>query len=224
MTQTPEGPDALASANGAEDNGIEQAPNPIPPTTNEQELDDLARQIATEHEAAERAFGSALQHAIRCGELLIEAKTKIGHGEWIPWLAIHARVGERTAQAYMQVARRKSDLLNPQRAADLSVRGALALLQEHMPSLVAESQSQPSDSDGGGDVDHDEDEDDDSGMGTGHDDLQHDQRQADGGDDDPDHDAADEANIEHPAAEDPLADDLEEQGEDALDHLALVAA
>jgi len=54
-------------------------------------LPDVGRTIATiaeeiRHEVAgaEADFESAVQHAIRAGELLIEAKDQLGHGEWLP--------------------------------------------------------------------------------------------------------------------------------------------
>jgi hypothetical protein len=48
----------------------------------------------------------------------------------LPWLAAHCTVSERTAQAYMRLARMWAELAaaNPQRAADLSLREALMLL------------------------------------------------------------------------------------------------
>jgi hypothetical protein len=69
-------------------------------------LADLAARIRAEHEAAGRALRDGLRHAIAAGALLIEAKQQIGkHGAWLPWLAENCSVPERTAQAYMRVAR-----------------------------------------------------------------------------------------------------------------------
>src|SRR5262245_11745137 len=73
----------------------------------------LAAEITREHEAAYGAARSALEHARRAGELLLEAKTQLPHGEGLPWLAAHVpAVGVRQAQKYMR-------------------------LQEHWPALVA---------------------------------------------------------------------------------------
>ena len=70
----------------------------------ESDLDRLAREARIEHDAAARAWESAVEHAYRCGGLLIEAKALCGHGGWLPWLA-DVGIPERTARRYMQVAK-----------------------------------------------------------------------------------------------------------------------
>jgi hypothetical protein len=94
-------------------------------------LADLAARIRQEHEAAESDLTSGLRHAIACGAMLIEAKAKIGRGLWLGWLAEHCpRISERTAQAYMRVARAFGNLddIKAKRVADLSYRDALRSL------------------------------------------------------------------------------------------------
>jgi len=49
-------------------------------------LPDLAQAIEAEHHATVSAFRATLEHAIRCGELLLEAKKLLGHGDWLPWI------------------------------------------------------------------------------------------------------------------------------------------
>ena len=69
------------------------------------DLPALAAAINVEHTAVGEALKAGLSHAIRAGELLIEAKALAGHGEWLPWLAANcATISERTAQAYMSGA------------------------------------------------------------------------------------------------------------------------
>jgi hypothetical protein len=114
-------------------------------------LAEVAQQIRVEHQAVVGAFRSALQHAIKAGQLLIEAKAQVGHGNWRSWLTENCGVGERMAQNYMQLARRKDDLLNPQRVSDLPVRAALVLLQKPKP-ITAVDQPQANDPD---DIDDD---------------------------------------------------------------------
>ena len=70
----------------------------------------------------QRKGGEAI---INIGKILIEAKSQLQHGEWLDWLAEEAGYKERTAQAFMQIAREYS---NPQLVADLGMRKALALL------------------------------------------------------------------------------------------------
>jgi len=81
----------------------------LAPLAGDNSLPDLAARILAEHEAAEAANKRGLTHAINAGRLLIEAKAKLTHGRWLPWLSEHCRVPERTAQAYMQVARSFDD-------------------------------------------------------------------------------------------------------------------
>jgi hypothetical protein len=92
----------------------------------------LAQQINAEHEAVCRAAYSALEHAKRGGELLCDVKASLPHGRWLPWLAEHCpTIPERTAQAYMRIARYWPTLeAKTQRVADLPIRQALALLAE----------------------------------------------------------------------------------------------
>jgi len=44
------------------------------------------------------ALKNSVRHAIAAGTLLIEAKDKLGHGQWLPWLRDHCTISERTAQ------------------------------------------------------------------------------------------------------------------------------
>jgi hypothetical protein len=69
---------------------------------------------------------SAINHAIAAGELLLEAKRQVKHGEWLPWLAENCDIAERTAQAYMRLARTPLEKRNA--VADLPLRDALASL------------------------------------------------------------------------------------------------
>jgi hypothetical protein len=90
-------------------------------TTEARELTLLAGDINREHEACRAAGEAFAMHAYRCGELLLEVKTRVAHGEWGAWLAANFAASERTAQLYMRTARSG----DPQRVADLSLRGAL---------------------------------------------------------------------------------------------------
>jgi Protein of unknown function (DUF3102) len=102
-------------------------------------LIDLARAIETEHQAAIGASRAALQHAVRCGELLIQAKTAVGHGDWLPWLEANCTLRPRTAQVYMRLARELPKLSeeNAQRVALLTVREAVVAVSQHAASIAA---------------------------------------------------------------------------------------
>ncbi len=93
-------------------------------------LDSLAAEINREHEAVKAAFQKGLEHAIKAGEHLIEAKKAVPHGKWGTWLSDHCSVSERMAQHYMKVASEfpKLEPANAKRVSDLSLRAALAEL------------------------------------------------------------------------------------------------
>jgi hypothetical protein len=94
--------------------------------------------IRREHEAASNALRSGLDHAIKAGELLIEAKRQYGkHGQWAQWLADNVDLAERTAQAYMRLARLPIEKRNA--VADLPLREALSAIQCREKKLAGEA-------------------------------------------------------------------------------------
>ena len=65
------------------------------------------------------------------GDALIEAKAKMPHGGWLPWLAEHCKLSERSAQLYMQIARNREAVearLADSGGDDLSLNEAAGLL------------------------------------------------------------------------------------------------
>jgi hypothetical protein len=105
---------------------VAHVPQPTP-------LPDLAAAISTEHAASVAASSSALEHARQAGEHLLEAKARIDHGEWLPWLQKNCpTVALRTAQNYMLIASNwgRIESAKTQRVAYLPVRAALAILAQ----------------------------------------------------------------------------------------------
>jgi hypothetical protein len=101
-------------------------------------LTQLAQQINAEHAAAETALRAGLEHARAAGNLLAQAKTQVGHGQWVPWLKANVRFSVRTAQAYMRVAERWHELESKaQPVALLTFKDALTALAE--PELNGEA-------------------------------------------------------------------------------------
>jgi hypothetical protein len=103
------------------------------------ELERLATEINQEHAAFESVLRAGMAHALRCGDLLMAAKKLVAHGGWLPWLAANCTVSERTAQAYIRVARHRAELEEKSATgvADLSFREGLRLLAE--PTQADES-------------------------------------------------------------------------------------
>ena len=88
-------------------------------------LDKLAVEINREHSKVEKYMSQAVTHAIAAGERLIEAKSLVKHGEWLPWLKSNFGGSESIAQFYMQLAR------NPEHVRDLkTIREALKVTRE----------------------------------------------------------------------------------------------
>jgi hypothetical protein len=94
-------------------------------------LADLAKQINQEHQGCEQALRASVAHALKAGKLLLDAKARVPHGTWLPWLKANVAFPDRTAQAYMRVAKHWPTIeAKTQRAADLSFREALGLLRK----------------------------------------------------------------------------------------------
>jgi DUF3102 family protein len=89
-------------------------------------LQALARKIKAQHRAARDAAERAALHARAAGQLLIDAKTQLSHGDWLPWLRDHCDLSARTAQTYMLLARLTKQ--EAQRVAHLPLRQALRSL------------------------------------------------------------------------------------------------
>jgi len=98
---------------------------PLVPTTSQI----LPRASGAEHETTSAALKTSVGHAIAAGELLIEAKALLKHGQWLPWLADHCAISDRTAQLYMRCAKNSSAIeANTQCVADLTLNEAAAIL------------------------------------------------------------------------------------------------
>lgn len=90
------------------------------------ELTKLAKGINAEHEACVGSAADAVTHAIKAGEMLIEAKAGLDHGEFIPWVDRNCRFKRRQAQNYMRVAKAHRDALLPAE----SINAALRMIAE----------------------------------------------------------------------------------------------
>lgn len=89
------------------------------------QLSDIATDINSTHDAAVSHASQAIHLARRCGQLLLEAKSQLGHGSWLPWLTENCRVSARQASNYMRVALNWDALPHNE---DLTIKGAVAHL------------------------------------------------------------------------------------------------
>jgi hypothetical protein len=93
----------------------------------------IAEEIRREVDAVEADFQSAVQHAIRAGELLTEAKKLVRHGQWLPWLAANFEFTRQTAAAYMRIFAKCNE--DPT-SEPPSISAALAALVDPRPEPV----------------------------------------------------------------------------------------
>lgn len=95
----------------------------------------LSTEANLEADRADECAREAVNHAVRAGALLLQAKTQIVHGGWCNWLAANWQRSERTAQAYMRLATElpRLDPEKAQRVADLSLRDALKAISAPKP-------------------------------------------------------------------------------------------
>lgn len=78
---------------------------PIPELVVIDAMTSIIAEINSEHALALNAANQAVTHGKRVGELLLQVKADLPHGEFGAWLAENVTVSERQAQRYMQAAR-----------------------------------------------------------------------------------------------------------------------
>jgi hypothetical protein len=64
-------------------------------------------------EELDAGYSAGLEHYRRAGELLIEAKSQLQHGEWRAWLKRNFILSHETARRYMTLAQEKSAPVRP---------------------------------------------------------------------------------------------------------------
>jgi hypothetical protein len=116
--------------NGAEP-GIEST-MPVTAIIDADRLLGLASEINAEHAAAEESARDAVTRACRAGKLLIQAKHKVGHGNWEDWVKDKLKLTARTASTYMRLAGKLPRLPKQQaeHVKELTLREAINYLKE----------------------------------------------------------------------------------------------
>lgn len=84
----------------------------------------LQTAINREHEFVRQSAKDMVQHALNCGNLLMQAKERVPHGGWAAWVDANFKGSEWVARKYMQLAREEQ--ANRGRVTDMdSIRAAL---------------------------------------------------------------------------------------------------
>jgi hypothetical protein len=105
-------------------------------------LDQLAADINRAHEAAECGMRESLLHAKLAGEKLIEAKAKVGHGNWMLWREMNCCFSHSTALLYMNVAQSWAYFVsNSQPVENLTLHMAADLLAKARREAQAEERA-----------------------------------------------------------------------------------
>src|SRR5262245_50784583 len=90
-------------------------------------VDDLFDEICRLHHEEQTAAMAAVDRRRRIGELLIEAKKQVQHGEWIASVERSCRLQINQATKYMRYARHFDEIWRALDAANLSSRVNLGL-------------------------------------------------------------------------------------------------
>jgi hypothetical protein len=103
-------------------------------TNNNITTDTIASKINEEHRLARQSAETAVQHATRCGLLLIEQKLVMKHGEFQAWIEKNCEFSYRSAALYMKAATQKCNGLQFS-----SLRSVLEQPRKALPSMSAPS-------------------------------------------------------------------------------------
>jgi hypothetical protein len=71
---------------------------------------DLAKAINERLSSMLTSFRMSVQRAIEIGELLVEAKDRVGHGKFEKWLTTNTTLPYRSAARYMNFAKKRSEI------------------------------------------------------------------------------------------------------------------
>lgn len=95
-----------------------------------QTLSQLSDRINACHDRATRSAQDAIHAAHECGLALIDAKSKVPHGEWDQWIHANCRVKPRQARKWMQLARGFDAIPKRHSNAVLTIEDALEMIAQ----------------------------------------------------------------------------------------------
>ncbi len=113
---------------------------------NGRRIEAIAAEVRQLHGDVQEGLRRTLPHAIRIGELLIEAKSKMPHGRWLDWVGDHCGFGERDAQRYMRLAKHRTEIeANTTPVSYLGVKAATrAIAKRRTVTTTPRSAAKPS--------------------------------------------------------------------------------
>jgi hypothetical protein len=72
--------------------------------------EELAKSIKEKHSMMLSSFRNSVTHAMDVGDLLTEAKKRVGHGKFEAWCVTHCQLSLRTARRYMGMAKDRAEI------------------------------------------------------------------------------------------------------------------
>jgi hypothetical protein len=105
--------------------------SPSAPAPADMTIPDLAKAINDRLSAIAANTRNTLQRSIEIGDLLLEAKERVGHGNFEAWLLDHCQLSFRSARRYMKFAKERTQIEAQAKSAtlaDLSINTAQRLL------------------------------------------------------------------------------------------------
>ena len=116
----------------------------VPARTQWLRPDDLATRINAAHEEVKNSIRRGAEHAIKAGQLLLQAKETVGHGVFLEWVGEHCHCTPRTAQLYMKLAKEKDKLgPNTKSISHLTLTEAMEMLGPLKQRLSEEKPPRP---------------------------------------------------------------------------------
>ena len=95
----------------------------------QQELETLADVIRTADQGVAHAAANLIEHALAAGDALLQAKAKVGYGNWLQYLKNKCDLSEDRAERYMRLAQGREVLeADSARVRNLSLAQALKLI------------------------------------------------------------------------------------------------
>jgi len=82
----------------------------VPQPISKMSEEELAKSIKEKHSMMLTSFRSSVTHAMDVGDLLTEAKKRVGHGKFEAWCATHCQLSPRTARRYMGMAKDRAKI------------------------------------------------------------------------------------------------------------------
>jgi inactivated superfamily I helicase len=103
--------------------------------TNAGPYGELAVRINTEHGLAYNAAIDALEHAMRCGEALIEARRAVPDGSWAAWTKANLNMNQQAISRYVRIATYREHLLSAEHR-PRSINAAITYLRaDSLPAI-----------------------------------------------------------------------------------------